>query len=80
MEGLCVFIERRVISITSIWITNSFTDRSSHRRTDPAHSARSSLVVTHPSIDRGRRNLTLVNESLSYSIGRHREPYEWPKL
>ena len=29
------------------------------------HSAQSSLVVTHPSTNRGRRALTTVNESLS---------------
>jgi len=37
------------------------------------HSAQSSLAITHPSINRARRYLTLVAESPSHraSIGRH---------
>jgi hypothetical protein len=38
-----------------------------HSRTE-VHGARSFLVVTHPSTNRDRRDLTSVNEPLSYYI------------
>jgi len=55
----------------------SMDDRSQIRvSTDErtqVHSARSTLVVTHPITSRAWRNLTLVNESLN---SRHRKPYK----
>jgi len=36
------------------------------------HSDRSSLAVTRPSTNRGRRTVTQVNVPLHYSLGRHR--------
>jgi len=38
------------------------------------HSARSSLTVTYPSTNQGRRCLTSVNVPLLYSHGHHRKP------
>jgi len=46
------------------------TPTNGHR--SQVHGARSSLTVTHPSANRGRRCLTSVNVPLSYSLVRHR--------
>jgi hypothetical protein len=53
-ESFCCMIDwflRHVHAITAMWTE--------------VHSAQSSLAVTHPSTNRGRRDLTSVNEPLS---------------
>jgi len=50
--------------------SHNFESTSIDERTQ-VYSAQSFLVVTHPSTNRGRHALTVINVPLSFSIGRH---------
>jgi len=68
---VCVVISRLFYLEIEFWDGRSQSKVHTDERTQ-AYSAQSSLAVTRPSINLGRRCLTSVNVPLSYSLGRHR--------